>query len=120
MNKIGFIQDKTWNKAKKAVGNAGLADNWAEVISYYYYLGGNHVLLYTAIEGVRYRILQITDQEEILLEDMNKNLVLEDYEAIYESRKQFYYNEEPLNKKVIELPEDITVNNKNSVTILEK
>lgn len=97
-----------------------MSDNWIETITYYYFLGGDHVLLYVTIEGIRYRLINVTDEGEVLLMDMNNNLQIADYDEVYESRKQFFFVDTPLEKHIELLPESIKVSGKNEVIVYDK
>lgn len=101
-----FGQDKKWIEAKRIVGND---NSWLEVISCYNSIGGKGVFVYSVIEGQKRLIVDVLDDNHVLLFDSNKNLVVEQYETILNSKKLFKYNDRytevecPLENKIIKV-----------------
>ena len=90
-----------------------MTDNWIEVIDYYRQIGGKHIAVFIAIDKQKYMILEATKDDRVILIDKDNNIVLEDYNTVMQSRKMFYFIEEPFEVKV-DIPEhisDITFNN---------
>lgn len=114
---LSFINDQKWNDSKKIAKQNGLADNWIEIVDYYMMIKGNHVLAYAILDKQKYRILRVLDSGEILLMDNTGRLVVEDYDIVLESRKQFFYNPDPLTFQERTLPSDIRIERENYVTI---
>lgn len=116
-NLVSFIDDKKWNESKKLARLNGLADNWVEIIDYYNSIRGNHVLAYSILDKQKYRILRVLDSGEVLLMDGTGRLVVEDYDIVLESRKQFFYSDTDLKPKEFHLPEIHRIEKENLVTI---
>lgn len=95
-----YGQDKKWIEAKKFIEEQGMKNNWIEVVDYYRQIGGKHVSVFVAINKVKYMILEATIDNRVILVDKNNNIVLEDYDIVYNSRKMFYYIEEPFSVKL--------------------
>ena len=115
-----YGQDKKWVKAKKFIEEQGMKNNWIEVVDYYRQIGGKHVTVFIAIDKVKYMILEATTDDKVILVDKDNHIKLEDYDIVYNSRKMFYYIEEPFEVK-INVSEDIknrTFNNSASITIV--
>ncbi|AKA61270.1 portal protein [Staphylococcus phage Stau2] len=113
MKHLLFSKDDKWNEAKDFIKGQGLADNWIEVVDYYRQIGGKHVAMFIAIDKVKYMVLEATKDNKVILVDKDNNIVLEDYDIVMESKKMFYYIEEPFEVK-INIPkhiQDITYNN---------
>ncbi|WRW34707.1 portal protein [Staphylococcus phage CF5] len=108
-----FSKDSKWDEAKDFIKGQGMQDNWIEVIDYYRQIGGKHVAVFIAIDKKKYMILEATKNNKVILVDRDNNIVLEDYDTVMESKKMFYYIEEPFEVK-IKIPQhitDITYNN---------
>lgn len=108
-----YSKDKKWDEAKDFIKGQGMKDNWVEIVDYYRQIGGRHVAVFIAIDKNKYMILEATKDNRVILVDKDNNIKLEDYDTVMESRKMFYYIEEPFEIK-IKLPEhvrDITYNN---------
>ena len=108
-----FAKDKKWDEAKAFIKQQGMTDNWIEVIDYYRQIGGKHIAVFIAIDKQKYMILEATKDGRVILIDKDNNIVLEDYNTVMQSRKMFYFIEEPFEVKV-DIPEhisDITFNN---------
>ncbi|ARQ95835.1 hypothetical protein qdsa001_79 [Staphylococcus phage qdsa001] len=108
-----FSKDDKWDEAKDFIKGQGLADNWIEVVDYYRQIDGKHVAMFIAIDKVKYMVLEATKDNKVILVDKDNNIVLEDYDIVMESKKMFYYIEEPFEVK-INIPkhiQDITYNN---------
>ena len=108
-----FAKDKKWDEAKSFIKQQGMTDNWIEVIDYYRQIGGKHIAVFIAIDKQKYMILEATKDDRVILIDKDNNIVLEDYNTVMQSRKMFYFIEEPFEVKV-DIPEhisDITFNN---------
>ncbi|WJZ48790.1 portal protein [Staphylococcus phage SAC] len=113
MKHLLFSKDDKWDEAKDFIKGQGLADNWIEVVDYYRQIGGKHVAMFIAIDKVKYMVLEATKDNKVILVDKDNNIVLEDYDIVMESKKMFYYIEEPFEVK-INIPkhiQDITYNN---------
>lgn len=115
-----YGQDKKWVEAKKFIEEQGMKNNWIEVVDYYRQIGGKHVTVFVAINKVKYMILEATIDEQVILVDKSNNVILEDYDTVYNSRKMFYYIEEPFSVK-LEVDKNIlsrTFNNATTITIV--
>ncbi|BBM81264.1 putative portal protein [Staphylococcus phage KSAP7] len=113
MKHLLFSKDDKWDEAKDFIKGQGLADNWIEVVDYYRQIDGKHVAMFIAIDKVKYMVLEATKDNKVILVDKDNNIVLEDYDIVMESKKMFYYIEEPFEVK-INIPkhiQDITYNN---------
>nr|DAG96633.1 MAG TPA: hypothetical protein [Herelleviridae sp.] len=98
-----------------------MQDNWIEVVDYYRQIGGKHVAVFIAINKQKYMILEATIDGRVMLVDKDNNIVLEDYDLVTESRKMFYYIEEPIEIEH-KLPEEIKklrYSNNNILTLIE-
>lgn len=114
-----FAKDKKWNIAKNFIKEQGMQDNWIEIVDYYRQLGGSHVAVFIYINQVKYRILEATKDNRVVVIDKNDNLHLMDYNKVLESRKVFFYIEEPSTYD-INLSKDIqkvTYSNQDKITI---
>ncbi|WOZ17508.1 hypothetical protein [Staphylococcus phage vB_SauM-T-SE-G1] len=90
-----------------------MQDNWIEIVDYYRQIGGKHVAVFIALNKVKYMILEATKDNKVILVDKDNNILLEDYDVVMESKKMFYYIEEPFEVK-INIPQhirDVTYNN---------
>ncbi|ANT44753.1 portal protein [Staphylococcus phage PG-2021_76] len=108
-----YSKDKKWDEAKEFIKNQGMKDNWIEIVDYYRQIGGKHVAVFIALDKTKYMILEATKDNRVILVDKDNNIRLEDYTVVTESKKMFYYIEEPFEIQ-IKLPEhvrDITYNN---------
>lgn len=108
-----YSKDKKWDEAKEFIKNQGMKDNWIEIVDYYRQIGGKHVAVFIALDKTKYMVLEATKDNRVILVDKDNNIRLEDYTVVTESRKMFYYIEEPFEIQ-IKLPEhvrDITYNN---------
>lgn len=115
-----YGKDKKWKEAKKFIEEQGMKNNWIEVVDYYRQIGGKHVSVFVAINKIKYMILEATIDNQVILVDKDNNVILGDYEEVYNSRKMFYYIEEPFNVK-LEVDKDIlsrTYNNATTITIV--
>lgn len=116
-----YSKDNKWNEAKDFIKHQGMQDNWIEVVDYYRQIGGKHVAVFIAIDKKKYMILEATTDGRVLLVDRDNQVVLEDYDLVMQSKKMFYYIEEPIEIEK-ELPKDIVglrYNNKDSLTLVE-
>ena len=117
---MGFSRDLKWEEAKKFIASQGMKDNWIEVVDYYRQLGGKHVAVFIALDREKYMILEATKDGRVILVDRQNNIKLEDYETVMESKKMFYYIEEPFEYKV-SIPyhiQEVTYNNTVSLTMI--
>lgn len=117
---MGFSRDLKWEEAKKFISAQGMKDNWIEVVDYYRQLGGKHVAVFIALDHEKYMILEATKDNRVILVDRQNNIRLEDYDTVMESKKMFYYIEEPFEYKV-SIPahiQEITYNNTVSLTMI--
>lgn len=114
---VGFLNDEIWNRAKSVVKQNGMGDNWLEIIDYYYHTNGCHVQIYALLGDTAYRILRITDSEEVLLIDRNNNLFVKAYDEVLESRKQFFFSEGTLEETDMDLPNGQSVYGASKVKI---
>lgn len=108
-----YSKDKKWDEAKEFIKNQGMKDNWIEIVDYYRQIGGKHVAVFIALDKTKYMVLEATKDNRVILVDKDNNIRLEDYTVVTESKKMFYYIEEPFEIR-IKLPEhvrDITYNN---------
>lgn len=108
-----FSKDEKWDEAKSFIKGQGMQDNWIEIVDYYRQIGGQHVAVFIAIDKVKYMILEATKDGKVIIVDGDNNIVIEDYDVVMESKKMFYYIEEPFKVK-IDIPDhirDITYNN---------
>lgn len=108
-----YSKDKKWDEAKEFIKNQGMKDNWIEIVDYYRQIGGKHVAVFIALDKTKYMVLEATKDNRVILVDKDNNIRLEDYTVVTESKKMFYYIEEPFEIQ-IKLPEhvrDITYNN---------
>lgn len=116
-----YSKDNKWKEAKEFIKQQGMQDNWIEVVDYYRQIGGKHVAVFIAINKQKYMILEATIDGRVMLVDKDNNIVLEDYDLVTESRKMFYYIEEPIEIEH-KLPEDIKklrYSNNNILTLIE-
>jgi len=110
---VKYSKDKKWDEAKEFIKNQGMKDNWIEIVDYYRQIGGKHVAVFIALDKTKYMVLEATKDNRVILVDKDNNIRLEDYTVVTESKKMFYYIEEPFEIQ-IKLPEhvrDITYNN---------
>ena len=108
-----YSKDKKLDEAKEFIKNQGMKDNWIEIVDYYRQIGGKHVAVFIALDKTKYMVLEATKDNRVILVDKDNNIRLEDYTVVTESKKMFYYIEEPFEIQ-IKLPEhvrDITYNN---------
>ena len=113
MNRLIFSKDKKWDEAKDFIKGQWMQDNWIEIVDYYRQIGGKHVAVFIALNKVKYMILEATKDNKVILVDKDNNILLEDYDIVMESKKMFYYIEEPFEVK-INIPQhirDVTYNN---------
>lgn len=85
-----FSQDKKWMEAKKAVGYGNYS--WLDVVSYYRFIDGTNVFVYSVIEGDKRLIVDVLDSGQVLLVTREGKLITDDYRAVLESRKIFKYS----------------------------
>ncbi|AAX92410.1 hypothetical protein TwortDSMZ_092 [Staphylococcus phage Twort] len=114
-----YAKDKKWEDAKTFIKQQGMKDNWIEIVDYYRQIGGTHVAVFIALEKEKYMILEATTDNRVILVDKNNNIVLEDYNVVMESKKMFYYIEQPFKHK-IDLNSSIssiTYNNTDTLTM---
>lgn len=90
-----FATDAKWNRAKDFISSQGMAGNWIEIIDYYRQIGGSHVAIFIFVEKIKYRILEVTKDNRVVLVDKDDNIHLMDYDFVLESKKMFFYIEEP-------------------------
>lgn len=101
-----YSQDNKWNIAKKFIKQQGLEGNWIEVIDYYRQIGGKHVAVFVYIDKVKYRILEVTMDNEVILMDSSNCFHIFNYDDVQINRKEFFYIEEPSEYEYA-LPDDI-------------
>lgn len=108
-----YAKDKKWEEAKSFIKQQGMKDNWIEIVDYYRQLGGSHVAVFVAIDKEKYMILEATTDNRVILLDKDNNVKLEDYQVVMESKKMFYYIEQPFKYKITlsDTISDITYNN---------
>lgn len=111
---LTFSQDKLWLEAKRVAKTSGFKDKWIEIIDYYNMNDGKYTQIMCVIEGKRYRILYILDDNSILLLDRDGQLLAKDYEDVDTSRKIFYYQPEP-DKVVKELSDGMYISSQTEV-----
>lgn len=86
-----FSQDPKWIEAKEVVGKP----NWIEVVSYYRHIGGTNVFVYCIGDGDKKLIVDVVDDDNnVLLINKFDEPVIEGYENVLSSRKQFSYSED--------------------------
>lgn len=95
-----YSKDSKWNEAKEFIKQQGMQDNWIEIVDYYRQIGGRHVAVFIAIDKQKYMILEATKDNRVILLDKDNNILLEDYDLVTESKKMFYYIEEPFEYKI--------------------
>ena len=84
-----FSQDAKWVEAKRTIGN----NNWIDIVSYYHYIDGKNVLVYSIVEGDKRLIVDVLDDDTVLLKDKQGQYVVDSYENVLSSRKTFKYIE---------------------------
>lgn len=112
-----YSKDKKWDEAKDFIKSQGMKDNWIEIVDYYRQIGGKHVAVFIALDKNKYMILEATKDNRVILVDKDNNIRLEDYDIVTESRKMFYYIEEPFEIQ-IKLPEHVRDITYNSTVVL--
>lgn len=112
-----YLNDDEWNKAKTVAKTCGFAGSWVDIVDYYYTIGGMHVHVYAILNAVKYRILRILDNEEVLVMDKDSNLHVRAYDEITKSRKQFFFSDNAMVERELTLPENCLINAKQSVKI---
>lgn len=90
-----FSKDNKWNIAKKFIKQQGLEGNWIEVVDYYRQIGGKHVAIFVYLNKIKYRILEATIDDRVILMDSENKFHIWDYEEVNTNRKEFFYIEEP-------------------------
>lgn len=90
-----FSKDNKWNIAKKFIKQQGLEGNWIEVVDYYRQIGGKHVAIFVYLNKTKYRILEATIDDRVILMDSENKFHIWDYEEVNTNRKEFFYIEEP-------------------------
>lgn len=111
-----FSKDEKWLEAKKIAKASGFQDDWIAVIDCYVFLGGKFVQLYAITENDKFRVLGLSDSEQLLLLNREGQVVTGDYNEIFESRKHFFYNDIP-NEVEKELPEGLTYNGSTKLSL---
>lgn len=101
-----FSKDDKWNRAKDFINSQGMVGNWIEIIDYYRQIGGSHVAIFIFVDKNKYRILEVTKDNRVVLVDKDNNIHLMEYNFVLESKKMFFYIEEP-NDYMIKLDENI-------------
>lgn len=101
-----YSQDKKWTEAKKFIKEQGMEGNWIEVVDYYRQIKGKHVAVFVYIDKTKYRILEATVDNRVVLMDVNSNFHLVNYEKVLTHRKEFFYIEKPSEYEYT-LPDDI-------------
>ena len=112
-----YSKDSKWDEAKEFIKQQGMQDNWIEIVDYYRQIGGRHVAVFIAIDKQKYMILEATKDNRVILLDKDNNILLEDYDLVIESKKMFYYIEEPFEYK-INLPKNISELTFNNTIVL--
>lgn len=112
-----YLHDKIWGTAKKIAKANGMADNWVEIVDYYNSTGGCHVLVYAIVDNVKYRLLRVTDQEQLLVSNYQNELSLLDYNLVNASTKQFFYSEQEMTQHTIALPEECSIQGASKIKI---
>ncbi|MDU6503568.1 MAG: hypothetical protein E6533_14300 [Klebsiella pneumoniae] len=112
-----YSKDSKWDEAKEFIKQQGMQDNWIEIVDYYRQIGGRHVAVFIAIDKQRYMILEATKENRVILLDKDNNILLEDYDLVTESKKMFYYIEEPCEYKM-NLPKNISELTFNNTIVL--
>lgn len=90
-----FSKDNKWSIAKKFIKQQGLEGNWIEVVDYYRQIGGKHVAIFVYLNKIKYRILEATIDDRVILMDSENKFHIWDYEEVNTNRKEFFYIEEP-------------------------
>lgn len=105
MINLVYSQDEKWKEAKDFIREQGQDGNWVEVVDYYRQIGGKHVAVFVAIDRIQYRILEATIDNQVILIDAKDNIHVMDYNLVMESRKTFYYIENPKHQELNIKPE---------------
>jgi hypothetical protein len=86
---LSFSQDKKWIEAKRVIGNL----NWIEIVSYYRFINGNNVFVYSIVDGDKRLIVDVISEDTVLLLSKNGELVTDDYDSVLNSKKIFKYSD---------------------------
>lgn len=91
---LGYNEDLKWEEAKKTARLSGFQNQWIEIIDHYNSNDGEHVQIFCVIDGIKYRIAYILDDNRVLLITKNNGIQTKDYDEVNESQKLFFYKEE--------------------------
>lgn len=91
---LGYNEDLKWGEAKKTARLSGFQNQWIEIIDHYNSNDGEHVQIFCVIDGIKYRIAYILDDNRVLLITKNNGIQTKDYDEVNESQKLFFYKEE--------------------------
>lgn len=91
---LGYNKDLKWEEAKKTARLSGFQNQWIEIIDHYNSNSGKHVQIFCVIDGTKYRIAYILDDNRVLLITKNNGIQTKSYEEVNESQKLFFYKEE--------------------------
>lgn len=85
-----FSQDKKWMEAKRVIGEL----NWIEIVSYYRFVEGRNVFVYSVVDGDKRLIVDvISGDNAVLLLNKKGEFVTDSYEAVMNSKKIFKYSD---------------------------
>lgn len=115
---LTYKDDYLWLQAKKVAKAGGFNNKWIEIIDYYNLNEGKNVQIFCTIDKDRYRILYILDSHKVLVQTRDKELCAMDYTEVDESRKIFFYQDEPT-KVVDEAPENETFLEQETIEFFE-
>lgn len=91
---LGYSRDSKWEEAKKTARLSGFQNQWIEIIDHYNSNEGEHVQIFCVIEGVKFRIAYILDDESVLLITRDDGLETRPYDEVNESQKVFFYKDQ--------------------------
>ena len=75
---------------KRVIGNL----NWIEIVSYYRFVNGTNVFVYSIVDGDKRLIVDVISGEDaVLLLNKKGELITDSYDAVLNSKKIFKYSE---------------------------
>lgn len=113
---LGYNKDIKWGEAKKTARLSGFQNQWIEIIDHYNSNEGEHVQIFCVIDGEKYRIAYILDDDSVLLITRDEGLVTKNYDEVNESQKVFFYKEDT-EAKVFTLGEGDTFYTQTNITV---
>ena len=113
---LGYSRDLKWEEAKKTARLSGFQNQWIEIIDHYNSNEGEHVQIFCVIEGTKYRIAYILDDDSVLLITRGDGLETKSYDEVNESQKIFFYKDET-EVKQFTLSEGQTFYTQSNITI---